>query len=95
MRVLGGVQLQQTVALRNLLRREQPIAEDRVALHALLRPVGGRPERPWRRPRGRRRRTLIDGLEGKELVERVRGESDRRVQLVSITDAGRKVVDAA
>jgi DNA-binding MarR family transcriptional regulator len=38
---------------------------------------------------------LIDGLEGKELVERVRGESDRRVQLVSITDAGRKVVDAA
>jgi len=37
--------------------------------------------------------TLIDGLEGKSLVERVRGESDRRVQLVSITDAGRKVVD--
>ena len=37
--------------------------------------------------------TLIDGLEGKGLVERVRGESDRRVQLVSITDAGRKVVD--
>jgi DNA-binding MarR family transcriptional regulator len=37
--------------------------------------------------------TLIDGLEGKGLVERRRGEEDRRLQLVSITDAGRDVVE--
>ena len=37
--------------------------------------------------------TLIDGLEGKGLVERTRGRTDRRLQLVSITDAGRLVVD--
>ena len=37
--------------------------------------------------------TLIEGLEGKGLVERSRGRDDRRVQLVSITDAGRRVVD--
>jgi DNA-binding MarR family transcriptional regulator len=37
--------------------------------------------------------TLLDGLEGKGLVERERGREDRRLQLVSITDAGRRVVD--
>jgi DNA-binding MarR family transcriptional regulator len=37
--------------------------------------------------------TLIEGLEGKGLVERSRGRDDRRVQLVSITDAGRRIVD--
>src|SRR5690606_21780149 len=36
---------------------------------------------------------LVDGLEGKGLVERRRSGEDRRVQLVSITDAGRAVVD--
>ena len=36
--------------------------------------------------------TLIDGLEGKSLVERTRGRDDRRLQLVSITEAGRSVV---
>ena len=36
--------------------------------------------------------TIIDGLEGKALVERVRSRTDRRLQLVSITDVGRKVV---
>jgi len=36
--------------------------------------------------------TLIDGLEDKGLVERVRGTQDRRLQLVSITDAGREIV---
>jgi len=36
--------------------------------------------------------TLVDGLHGKGLVERSRGRADRRVQLVSITDAGRDVV---
>jgi DNA-binding MarR family transcriptional regulator len=37
--------------------------------------------------------TLIDGLEGKGLVERTRGRADRRLQLVSITEAGRRVVE--
>ena len=37
--------------------------------------------------------TLIEGLEGKGLVERSRGRDDRRLQLVSITEAGRRVVD--
>jgi DNA-binding MarR family transcriptional regulator len=37
--------------------------------------------------------TLIDGLEGKRLVERTRGREDRRLQLVSITDDGRSIVD--
>jgi DNA-binding MarR family transcriptional regulator len=37
--------------------------------------------------------TLLDGLEGKGLVERARGRADRRLQLVSITDAGRRIVD--
>src|SRR5687767_3630165 len=36
--------------------------------------------------------TLIDGLEGKGLVERTRGRDDRRLQLVSITEAGRRIV---
>jgi len=36
--------------------------------------------------------TLIDGLEGKGLVERTRGREDRRLQLVSISEAGRNVV---
>ena len=36
--------------------------------------------------------TLIEGLEGKGLVERTRGREDRRLQLVSITEAGRRVV---
>jgi DNA-binding MarR family transcriptional regulator len=35
---------------------------------------------------------LIDGLEGKGLIERSRSRQDRRLQLVSITDAGRRVV---
>jgi len=38
--------------------------------------------------------TLIESLEDKRLVERRRGRDDRRVQLVSITDAGREVVDS-
>jgi len=37
--------------------------------------------------------SLIDGLEGKGLVERRRSREDRRLQLVSITDAGRDLVD--
>jgi DNA-binding MarR family transcriptional regulator len=37
--------------------------------------------------------TLIDGLEGKGLVERTRGREDRRLQLVSITEEGRRLVD--
>jgi DNA-binding MarR family transcriptional regulator len=37
--------------------------------------------------------TLIEGLEGKGLLERRRGQGDRRLQLVSITDAGRDVVE--
>lgn len=37
--------------------------------------------------------TLIDGLEGKGLVDRTRSREDRRLQLVSITDAGERVVD--
>jgi DNA-binding MarR family transcriptional regulator len=36
---------------------------------------------------------LIDGLESKGLVERARSREDRRLQLVSITDAGERVVD--
>ncbi len=37
--------------------------------------------------------TLIEGLEDKGLLERRRSQEDRRLQLVSITDAGRQVVD--
>lgn len=37
--------------------------------------------------------TLIENLEGKGLVERTRGREDRRLQLVSITDEGRRVVE--
>ena len=37
--------------------------------------------------------TLLDNLEGKGLVERTRGREDRRLQLVSITDEGRSVVE--
>jgi DNA-binding MarR family transcriptional regulator len=36
---------------------------------------------------------LIDGLEGKGLVERTRSREDRRLQLVSITDDGQRVVN--
>ena len=37
--------------------------------------------------------TLIDGLEGKGLIERTRSRADRRLQLVSISESGRQVVD--
>jgi DNA-binding MarR family transcriptional regulator len=37
--------------------------------------------------------TLIEGLEEKRLVERRRSPEDRRLQLVSITEAGRELVD--
>lgn len=37
--------------------------------------------------------TLLEKLEGKGLVERTRGRADRRLQLVSITDEGRQVVE--
>ena len=37
--------------------------------------------------------TLIEGLEGKGLVERTRSREDRRLQLVSITEFGLQVVD--
>lgn len=37
--------------------------------------------------------TLLEGLEGKGLVERSRGRADRRLSLVSITDGGRRVVE--
>jgi len=37
--------------------------------------------------------TLIDNLQSKGLVDRTRGREDRRLQLVSITDEGRKVVE--
>lgn len=37
--------------------------------------------------------TLIEGLEGKGLVERRRSQEDRRLQLVSVTETGRRVVD--
>jgi len=37
--------------------------------------------------------TLIEGLESKGLVERRRSREDRRLQLVSITDAGCDLVD--
>ena len=36
--------------------------------------------------------TLIEGLEGKGLVERTRSRIDRRLQLVSITEGGRAIV---
>ncbi len=38
---------------------------------------------------------LVDGLEKEGLVERVPHESDRRITLVGITDAGRKLVETA
>ncbi len=37
--------------------------------------------------------TLIDTLQSKGLVDRTRGREDRRLQLVSITDEGREVVE--
>ena len=37
--------------------------------------------------------TLVEGLEGKGLVERSRHRDDRRVLLVSITEAGRRIVE--
>ncbi len=37
--------------------------------------------------------TLLDNLEDKRLVQRTRGRDDRRLQLVSITDEGRRVVE--
>lgn len=36
--------------------------------------------------------TLLDGLEGKQLIERSRPREDRRVLRASITDAGRDIV---
>jgi len=36
--------------------------------------------------------TLLDGLEGKQLIERSRAPEDRRVVRVSITEAGRDIV---
>ena len=74
-----GLNQSQVAALIHLDRIEELSQTDlaRAARHAARPPPG----------------TLIDGLEGKGLVERSRGREDRRLQLVSITDAGRRVVD--
>jgi DNA-binding MarR family transcriptional regulator len=37
--------------------------------------------------------TLIEGLQDKRLAKRRRSQEDRRLQLVSITDTGRQLVD--
>jgi Transcriptional regulators len=39
--------------------------------------------------------TVVDNLERDGLVRRVRDESDRRIQVVNLTDKGRDVIDRA
>lgn len=39
--------------------------------------------------------TVVDNLERNQLVRRDRDEDDRRVQIVTLTDEGRKIIEAA
>ena len=73
-----GLNQSQVAALIHLERIEQLSQSDLARRLGLRKAAAG---------------TLIEGLEGKGLVERARGREDRRVQLVSITDAGRRVVE--
>ena len=73
-----GLNQSQVAALVHLERSEQLSQSDLARRLGMKKAAAG---------------TLIEGLEGKGLVERSRGRDDRRVQLVSITDAGRRVVD--
>jgi DNA-binding MarR family transcriptional regulator len=73
-----GLNQSQVAALIHLERIEQLSQSDLARRLGLRKAAAG---------------TLIEGLEGKGLVERSRGRDDRRVQLVSITEAGRHVVD--
>ena len=73
-----GLNQSQVAALIHLDRVEELSQTDLAARLGLRKAAAG---------------TLIDGLEGKGLVERTRGREDRRLQLVSITEAGRRVVD--
>jgi DNA-binding MarR family transcriptional regulator len=73
-----GLNQSQVAALVHLDRAEEISQTDLAARLGMRKAAAG---------------TLIDGLEGKGLVERTRGREDRRLQLVSITDAGRRVVD--
>ena len=73
-----GLQQTQVAALIHLDRIEELSQTDLAARLGMKKAATG---------------TLIDGLEGKGLVERRRGREDRRLQLVSITDAGRDVVE--
>jgi MarR family transcriptional regulator for hemolysin len=75
---ITGLNQSQVTALIHLDRVEQLSQTDLAARLGMRKAAAG---------------TLIEGLEGKGLVERSRGRDDRRVQLVSITDAGRRVVD--
>ena len=73
-----GLNQSQVAALIHLDRVEEISQTDLAARLGLRKAAAG---------------TLLDGLEGKGLVERTRGREDRRLQLVSITDAGRRIVD--
>jgi len=73
-----GLNQSQVAALIHLERIEQLSQSDLARRLGLRKAAAG---------------TLIEGLEGKGLVERSRGRDDRRLQLVSITEMGRRVVD--
>jgi len=73
-----GLNQSQIAALLHLQRAEQLSQTDLGARLGMRKAATG---------------TLIDGLEEKGLVERTRGREDRRLQLVSITDAGERVVE--
>ena len=73
-----GLNQSQVTALIHLDRSEELIQTELAARLGMRKAAAG---------------TLIEELEGKGLVERRRSREDRRSQLVSITNAGRKVVD--
>ena len=73
-----GLNQSQVAALIHLERTDQLSQTDLAARLGMKKAAAG---------------TLVEGLEGKGLVERSPSRDDRRVQLVSITEAGRRVVD--
>ena len=73
-----GLNQSQVAALIHLERTDQLSQTDLAARLGMKKAAAG---------------TLVEGLEGKGLVERSPSRDDRRVQLVSITESGRRVVD--
>jgi MarR family 2-MHQ and catechol resistance regulon transcriptional repressor len=80
------------------LQREFGLTESQIAVLEALKHLGPLPQGELCRKilrSGSNLTTVVDNLERDGLVHRTRDESDRRIQIVSLTDKGRELVGRA